>query len=212
MNADELEMSQTDDQKGKMRIYPVFNNGESPYCSMSKFIENNVDWIFGHICVNDERVRFVEYHTLLCSMCGRSDRSVNVVIHKDDVIKMERIVNRKFEQSEKGILFVIYCATGCTCCNDENHYRGPYKTREDAQRRIDFFLSPKSDFWPLASQYAKRGRYNIEERNYELLPDGRLIIEEHYVFSDGIKMFVEVDKDGKIKDNNSEWLADDYCI
>lgn len=82
------------------------------------------------------------------------------------------------------ILYVIYCGTGCTCCNSENHYRGPYETREAAQAEIDSYLAPDSKFWPLASQYAKRGRYSIEEIAVEALPDGRLIVNGEHVTRD----------------------------
>lgn len=68
-------------------------------------------------------------------------------------------------------LFLIECRTGCTCCSNENHYRGPYSTRQIAEKRVEEFKAMPL----LASQYARQGRYEIEEHEAEQLPDGRLI-------------------------------------
>lgn len=69
--------------------------------------------------------------------------------------------------------FVIYCSTGCTCCSSENHYRGPFSSREIAERRADDYHKARI----LASQYARNGRYEIEEHEAEILPDGRIIVD-----------------------------------
>lgn len=58
-------------------------------------------------------------------------------------------------------LYKIYCATGCTCCSSDNHYRGYFKSQEDAERRIVFFKLPEANNNPVASQYARKGRYEI---------------------------------------------------
>jgi hypothetical protein len=34
-------------------------------------------------------------------------------------------------------LFFIEALSGCSCCLADNHYRGPYKTQEDAERRLE---------------------------------------------------------------------------
>lgn len=60
-------------------------------------------------------------------------------------------------------LFKIYCSTGCTCCSDNNHYRGYYKSKEDAEKRIEFFKKPDAENNPVASQYAHKGRYSISD-------------------------------------------------
>jgi len=98
--------------------------------------------------------------------------------------------------------FVIYCRTGCTCCSCENHHRGPYKTQEDADRRIKYFYKDDSKFWPVASQYARRGGYDIGKITLEHLPDGRVIINDYRVMK-SIK-FVNVNADGTVDDNDSE--------
>ena len=67
--------------------------------------------------------------------------------------------------------FMIYARTGCTCCSGENHYRGPYRTKEEAEARKRHF----QEIALLASQYARRGAYDIMEEEFEELPDGRLI-------------------------------------
>ncbi len=79
--------------------------------------------------------------------------------------------------------FLIECRTGCTCCSDENHYRGPFSTREIAERAVKTY----EDIRLLASQYAERGRYSIEEVSLELLPDGRMIIGGDRVWKEGFQ-------------------------
>lgn len=69
--------------------------------------------------------------------------------------------------------YTIHCGTGCSCCSDDNHYCGPYSTREVANRWKQDFHNRKK----LASQYAENGRYTIEEHDAEILPDGRVIID-----------------------------------
>jgi hypothetical protein len=69
--------------------------------------------------------------------------------------------------------WVIECRTGCSCCAEENHYRGYYATEADAKRQKARWL--RGIDYPLASQYARYGSYNIEEREVEILPDGRCI-------------------------------------
>jgi hypothetical protein len=79
--------------------------------------------------------------------------------------------------------FLIECRTGCTCCSDENHYRGPFSTREIAENAVKAY----EDIRLLASQYAERGRYSIEEASLELLPDGRMIIGGDRVWKEGFQ-------------------------
>lgn len=71
-------------------------------------------------------------------------------------------------------VYVIECRTGCSCCANENHHRGVYLTRAEAQARIDRFKRGVDN--PVASQYSKYGNYNIEEYSAELLPGGRVIV------------------------------------
>ena len=103
--------------------------------------------------------------------------------------------------------YIIYCATGCTCCSSENHYRGFYRTAEDAKRRIEYYYSEDSKFWPLASQYARRGRYSVEIAEIEDLGDGRYILDDEKVLHE--LNFVEVKEDGSIENNDSEYLWSD---
>lgn len=35
-------------------------------------------------------------------------------------------------------IWLINCGTGCTCCNYNDHQRGPYQSKEIAQKRIDY--------------------------------------------------------------------------
>ena len=99
-------------------------------------------------------------------------------------------------------IFLIRARTGCTCCSEENHYRGPYRTYEDAQRRIEYYLHLDSKYWPLASQYAKRGTYSIVELTVEEISEGRYIIDGDTVVSS--IAFVAVGDDGTVDDDNKE--------
>lgn len=69
--------------------------------------------------------------------------------------------------------FMIHCTTGCSCCSSENHYCGPFSSRDVAEKASASFHDGKK----LASQYARNGRYSIEEHPAEVLPDGRVIID-----------------------------------
>jgi len=105
-------------------------------------------------------------------------------------------------------LILIECRTGCTCCSSDNHYRGPYKTVDDAKRRIASFLAPDSKFWPVASQYAHRGNYSVQEVEAEQLPDGRIIVGESRVYPE--TTCIEVNPDGMISsDHKNEVFAYD---
>ena len=69
--------------------------------------------------------------------------------------------------------FLIDCSTGCSCCADENHTRGPFKLREDAEAKAISYRERRL----LASQFSSTGVYYIREVEAEVLPDGRLIID-----------------------------------
>lgn len=99
-------------------------------------------------------------------------------------------------------MYLIYAGTGCTCCNDDNHYRGPYKTKEDAERRISYYYHKDSKYWPLASQFASRGHYSVKEIEIERLPDGRYILDGSIVVSD--LNFIIVNEKGIIENDKAE--------
>jgi hypothetical protein len=100
--------------------------------------------------------------------------------------------------------YYIECRTGCTCCCEENHIRGFYRSEEDAKRRMNYYLSPDSKFWPLASQYARRGIYDVRETDVEDLKDGRYIFEGEKVLQS--LDFMHVKEDGSIEDDGKEHL------
>lgn len=93
-------------------------------------------------------------------------------------------------------LAFIYCGTGCTCCNHEDHIRGPYLTVADAERRVNYFRAPDSKYWPLASQFQKRGRYEVKELEVESISNDRVIVEGR-VFPSFARV-IEVKPDGTI--------------
>lgn len=100
--------------------------------------------------------------------------------------------------------YMIECSTGCTCCCNENHYRGFYRTEEEANRRIAYFLSPKSKFWPLASQYAARGKYTAHEADIEEISNDRYILDDNELLHEF--NFLDINEDGSLEDNEKEYL------
>jgi hypothetical protein len=100
-------------------------------------------------------------------------------------------------------LYKISCRTGCTCCSNDNHYRGYYKSPEDALKRINYFKSPNSKFWPVASQYSKRGNYDVSEVNVERLVDGRFVVGDRVTNEISI---IDLNEDGSLDDNDAECI------
>lgn len=76
---------------------------------------------------------------------------------------------------EKKKVWYIECRTGCSCCADQNFDQGFYDNPDEPQALIDKWLAGKGN--PLASQYAKYGRYHLCETEAEILPDGRWIVD-----------------------------------
>lgn len=68
--------------------------------------------------------------------------------------------------------YTIYCSTGCSCCAYENHRRGPFSSREIAEKAVAAYR----EIPLLASQYSRTGNYEISEHEAETLPDGRVIV------------------------------------
>lgn len=99
--------------------------------------------------------------------------------------------------------YMIECRTGCSCCCNENHYRGFYKTEEEVNHRISYFLSP-GNFYPLASQYAARGRYTAHEVEIEEISKGRFILNDKTLLHE--LNFLDLNEDGSIEDNRKERL------
>ena len=70
------------------------------------------------------------------------------------------------------IIYLIRCSTGCSCCAHENHYRGPFSARTIAESKVREYQAIPV----LASQYAKRGHYDIEEHQATIL-NGVVIVD-----------------------------------
>lgn len=75
--------------------------------------------------------------------------------------------------------YVIECSTGCSCCSNENHIRGPFSSLEVAYKKVEGYQESRL----LASQYAERGRYHVREMDAEVLPDGRVVIANYIASS-----------------------------
>lgn len=72
-------------------------------------------------------------------------------------------------------VWYIECITGCTCCAGDNFDQGFYDNEEEPKAIIERWS--KGDGNPLASQFAKYGRYYLHECEAEILPDERWIVE-----------------------------------
>jgi len=108
-------------------------------------------------------------------------------------------------------LYFIRAGTGCTCCNDEDHLRGPYHTQEDAERRIKYYKSEGSEYWPLASQYAKRGTYEIQHYKAEELSNNRFLVGDTVYPSDYIS-YVTVATNGTVENNEIEYFSSETYL
>ena len=73
-------------------------------------------------------------------------------------------------------LWAIYCATGCTCCSYENFTQGFYEFEIVARAVIAEYEQGIGN--PLGSQFARYGRYYLQEYEAELLPNGRMIVDD----------------------------------
>lgn len=100
----------------------------------------------------------------------------------DNIISAKRLITAllrertgKPQESKKAIAFFISCQTGCTCCNNENHLTGPYRSLCFAREVVDGYKQSKR----LASQYSKNGIYEIGWSEVEILPDGRIVADDH---------------------------------
>lgn len=76
---------------------------------------------------------------------------------------------------EKKKVWWIECYTGCTCCADQNFDQGFYFDEETPKAIIEKWSKGIGN--PLASQYAKFGRYHLNSGEAEFLPDGRMLLE-----------------------------------
>ncbi len=77
-------------------------------------------------------------------------------------------------------LWYIEAMTGCSCCAYENFDQGFYDNPDEPQAIIDKWSKGINN--PLASQYARYGRYYLREAEAEILPDGRIIVNGSSVF------------------------------
>lgn len=107
--------------------------------------------------------------TELCNRCWELSRRIKA---------NPELARKILEENSKTKGFIIYCSTGCSCCSNENHYRGPFRTRTTAESRAAVYHSSRL----LASQYAKNGRYEILEVEIEILADGRVVVDNTHVF------------------------------
>jgi len=101
---------------------------------------------------------------------------------------------------ERAIAFFIGCQTGCSCCRDENHHTGPYRSLHYARELVKEYTKTRR----LASQYARSGHYSIGWCEVEIMPDGRIVYEDEDRIFDGFSD--DPDFDG----HNSDIYSDDF--
>lgn len=87
---------------------------------------------------------------------------------------LEYFTRISVNSNSKKEVWYIEASTGCLCCASENFDQGFYLNKEEPQAIIDEWKIGNGN--PLASQYAKYGRYYLHKTEAEILPDGRMII------------------------------------
>ena len=105
-------------------------------------------------------------------------------------------------------LFFIEARTGCSCCRENNHIRGPYKFKKDAEKRINYYLSKDSKYWPIGSQFYPQGSYHVLAEEVEEISRDRWIIWDRVFTSTG---FIDVQEDGSLKtkeENDAEEFSE----
>jgi len=102
------------------------------------------------------------------------------------------------EKPKTTLAYFVNCATGCSCCNNENHYTGPYRKLESAQAAVEQFRKDRK----LASQYSKTGNYSICWAELEMLSDGGLLDREDSAFFPG---FVDEGAEQSYIGDNEYW-------
>lgn len=81
----------------------------------------------------------------------------------------------KVMEMKKKDVWYIDCSTGCSCCAYENFNQGFYTNEEEVNEVVAKWRKGEGN--PLASQYAKYGIYYIIKEEAEILPDGRMIVD-----------------------------------
>lgn len=76
---------------------------------------------------------------------------------------------------EKKDVWYIEASTGCSCCASENFDQGFYFNEDEPKAIVDEWIKGNGN--PLASQYAKYGRYYLRKAEAEILGDGRMIVK-----------------------------------
>jgi hypothetical protein len=94
--------------------------------------------------------------------------------YRIDLDNVEDVCKHFLPYPEKRTVYWISCSTGCSCCSDQNFDYGFYFNKEEAEAQAEAWRNGIHN--PLASQYAKYGRYHVEEDEAEILSDGRMIV------------------------------------
>lgn len=85
--------------------------------------------------------------------------------------------------------YLVECRTGCSCCAEENHWRGPFSSQDAADKAVESFKAMPL----LASQFSRTGVYSIRPATCEILDDGRMIIDGDRVCATFVDDVAETD-------------------
>ena len=97
--------------------------------------------------------------------------------YRIDLDSVEEHCQHFLPHPQKKVVYWISCSTGCSCCSDQNFDYGFFFDKNEAEEQANKWRN--GDGNPLASQYAKYGRYYIDSGEAEILSDGRAIVDGH---------------------------------
>ena len=80
----------------------------------------------------------------------------------------------------KKVGYYVYGRTGCTCCSNENFVGGLDLTLDKAIESVKWHISNRT----VCSQYSPTGEYSVYQVDYEVLPDGRVIVGDRVLESE----------------------------
>jgi len=92
---------------------------------------------------------------------------------------------------------IRYYLRYCGCCPADENYYGPYRTLYDAEQRLEKLTANIKD------EKCKQA-YKIERFDIERLQNGNVVMGGHYILDSDIFQYIDVLKNGRIYDLNSE--------
>lgn len=119
-------------------------------------------------------------HYPVCDLAYRKtviDFDTMLEEYQIDLDDIEKHCKYFLPHPQKKVVYWISCSTGCSCCSDQNFDYGFFFDKSEAEAQANKWRN--GDGNPLASQYAKYGRYYVHSDEAEILSDGRAIVDGH---------------------------------